>query len=468
MFKHCWAALIGMAIGTSLSATADSADYNIAEGQALSLAQSAIAMRSVRGPGNQTHQVADLFAGALRQAGWKEQDVDVVPFEDTAYLIATWPGANPELGPIVISAHMDVVEADPADWERDPFTPVIEDGYLFGRGASDTKFDAALAVAALIELRRSGYRPQRGLVIAFSGDEETTMATSQVIAQRLSEARMVLNVDGASGTLDEATGEPAYWSLQGAEKTYVDFQLEVTNPGGHSSMPRDDNAITQLSLALARIGAHRFAPELNEITRAYFREASAFQSDPALAAAMRTFAEDPGDKEAIDLLRADPAMIGRIATTCVPTMVKGGHAENALPQRATAIVNCRIFPGRSIASVQAELEEVAAVPGVQFSNFTGDMSVEAPASPLDPDYLKAVENALAASWGRVPIVPAQSSGASDSMWYRALGVASYSASATFTKDSEDYSHGLNERIPLRNIAPGIRFYLSLFRELSSR
>lgn len=467
MFKHFWAAVLGMAFGSSLSPTAGSADYSNAEGQALSLAQSTISMRSVRGPGNQTRQVAELFAGALRQAGWNDNDVEVVPFEDTAYLIATWPGANPELAPIVVSAHMDVVEADPADWDRDPFTPVIEEGYLFGRGASDTKFDAALAVASLIELRRSGYQPRRKLVVAFSGDEETTMATSRVIAQRLSHARIVLNVDGASGTLDESTGEPVYWSLQGAEKTYVDFQLEVTNPGGHSSMPRDDNAIAQLSLALARIGAHRFVPEVNDITRAYFREASAFQSDPELATAMRKFAEDPSDREAIELLRADPAMAGRIATTCVPTMVKGGHAENALPQRATAIVNCRIFPGRSIAAVQAELEEVAAVPQVRFSNLTGDMSVEAPASPLDPDYLKAVENALAASWGRVPIVPAQSSGASDSMWYRALGVASYSASATFTKDSEDYSHGLNERIPLRNLSPGVRFYLSLFRELSS-
>ncbi|QYU67269.1 M20/M25/M40 family metallo-hydrolase [Leptolyngbya sp. 15MV] len=413
-------------------------------------------------------QVAKLFRDALIAGGWGDDEVEIVPLDDTAFLIATWPGSDPALGPVVVSAHLDVVEADPADWERDPFTPVIENGYLFGRGASDTKFDAALALAAMVELRRSGFRPRRSLVIAYSGDEETTMATSKVIAQRLAHAKIVLNVDGASGTLDETTGEPIYWSLQGAEKTYVDFQLEVTNPGGHSSMPREDNAIAQMALALARIGAHRFTPELNDITRAYFTGAAAFQSDRTIAAAMRAFASDPTDAEAIAILRADPAMAGRIATTCVPTMIRGGHAENALPQRATAIVNCRIFPGRGIDSVQAELERVAAVPQVVFSNFTGDMSIEAPASPLDPEYLAAVERALAASWGEVPIVPSQASGATDSMWYRALSVPSYSASASFIKDSDEYAHGLNERVPLANIAPGIRFYLSLFADLASR
>ena len=466
MAKRAFAA--ALALGLLAQPALAQERHATAEAQALEIAQAAIALRSVRGEGNKTPEVAALFRDALIAGGWRAEDVDIVPLDDTAYLIANWPGTDPSLGPVVVSAHMDVVEADPADWERDPFTPVIEGGYLFGRGASDTKFDAALAIAAMIELRRSGHRPKRSLVIAYSGDEETTMATSKVIAQRLAKTKIVLNVDGASGTLDEESGEPVYWSMQGAEKTYVDFQLEVTNPGGHSSMPRPENAIGQLSQALARIDAHRFAPELNDITRAYFERAAAFESDPAMAAAMRAFAADPTDADALALLRADPGMAGRIATTCVPTMVKGGHAENALPQRAIAIVNCRIFPGHSIASIQAELEWVAAVPQSTFSNFTGDMSIEAPASPLDPAYERAIAKALTASWGEVPIVPAQASGATDSMWYRALGVPSYSASATFMKDSEEFAHGLNERVPLRNVAPGIRFYLSLFRDLSAQ
>ena len=161
--------------------------------------------------------------------------------------IATWPGIDRNAGAIIISAHLDVVDADPADWTRDPFTPIIEDGYLFGRGASDTKFDASLALVATLRLRQTGYQPSRDIVIAYSGDEETTMATSKVIAQRFRNAHLVLNVDGASGTLDEVTGEPLYWSWQGAEKSYIDYRLEVTNPGGHSSAPREDNAIAQLS-----------------------------------------------------------------------------------------------------------------------------------------------------------------------------------------------------------------------------
>lgn len=440
-----------------------------AEAQVLELSKQSIALRSVAGEGNQTPQVAELFKQALLEGGWPEDTIEIVPYEDTAYLIATWPGSDPSLGPIVVSAHMDVVEAKPEDWERDPFTPVVENGYLFGRGASDTKFEAALALSSMIELRRQGYTPTRSLVIAYSGDEETTMRTSKIIAERLRNARLVLNVDGSSGTLSEETGEPLYWTWEGAEKTYVDFHLEVTNPGGHSSAPRPENAIQQMSQALDRIGAYRFKPEQNDITRDYFAKAAALEADPALSAAMQAFAANPADAEATEVLRADPSMIGKISTTCVPTLVQGGHAINALPQRVTANVNCRIFPGHSRAEIMAELERVAGVPEVKFTDATGDESIEAPASPLDPLLLAAVGKAVGASWGKeVAIFPSQSSGASDSMWYRAVGVPSYGASASMSKNSDSFSHGLNERIALSNIRPGVTYYLSVFRDLSSQ
>ncbi|HEX9806848.1 MAG TPA: M20/M25/M40 family metallo-hydrolase, partial [Alteraurantiacibacter sp.] len=287
-------------------AAAETPAYPAAEAQVLDLTKQAIALRSVRGEGNQTPQVAELFRQALLAGGWAESDIDIVPVDDTAYLIATWPGSDPSLGPIVVSAHMDVVEAKPEDWERDPFTPVVEDGYLFGRGASDTKFDAVLAMSSLIDLRRSGFEPKRSIVIAYSGDEETTMKTSRAITDRLRDAALVLNVDGASGMFDDDTGRPLFWTWQGAEKTYVDFQLEVTNPGGHSSAPRPDNAIVDLSNALARIGAYRFKPELNDITRESLSKGADLVPDPELAAAMRAFAADPTDEEAIAVLRADP------------------------------------------------------------------------------------------------------------------------------------------------------------------
>ncbi|HEU4652084.1 MAG TPA: M20/M25/M40 family metallo-hydrolase, partial [Croceibacterium sp.] len=287
-------------------------------------------------------------------------------------------------------------------------------------------------------------------------------------AERLKHAQLVMNIDGASGTLSEENGEPLYWSWQGAEKTYMDFQLEVTNPGGHSSAPRPDNAIAQLSQALQRIAAYHFTPELNDVTKAYFEQVSAIQPDAGLAAAMRAFAADPTDADAIEVLRGDLIMNGVIGTTCVPTMVSGGHAPNALPQRATAIVNCRVFPGHTNPEIQAELERVAATPEVRFTDVTGDTSIASPPSPLRPEFVAAFTKAVHAAWGDVPVYPAQSSGASDSMWYRALGVPSYGASASFIKESDEFSHGLNERMPLSNIRPGITYYLTVLRELAAR
>lgn len=456
-------------LATALATAATPALANeTAEAQVLELSKASIALRSVRGPGNETAKVAELLAGALREGGWSADEIEIVPYDDTAYLIATWPGSDPKLGPIVISAHLDVVEADPKDWERDPFTPVVENGLLYGRGASDTKFDAVQAMVAVMELRKAGFRPKRGIVIAYSGDEETTMLTSKVIAERLKNAHLVLNVDGASGTLDEQTGQPAYWSWQGAEKTYGDFKLEVTNPGGHSSAPRDVNAIAQLSGALMRIGAYHFKPEVNDITRDYFSKAAQFESDPLLAAAMRAFAADPADKSAIAVLRGNPATVGKIATTCVPTMVEGGHALNALPQRATGFVNCRIFPGHSKASIIAELKEVADEPALTIEEINPEYVVEAPASPYDKTFVDAATKAVRTAFGDVPIIASQSSGASDSMWYRALGVPSYGASGTFTRDSDDYSHGLNERVPIGNIGKSLKYYDVLLRELASK
>ncbi|WP_159982172.1 MULTISPECIES: M20/M25/M40 family metallo-hydrolase [unclassified Novosphingobium] len=458
-----------ISLGASLlaSTAVQAKGHPEAEKQVLDLSKQTIALRSVRGPGNMTPQVAEVLKGALLKAGWDAKDIEIVPLDDTAYLIATWKGSDPTLGPVVLSAHMDVVEAKPADWERDPFTPIVENGYLFGRGASDTKFEAALALSSVIELRREGFKPKRSIVIAYSGDEETTMETSKAIAQRLKNADIVLNVDGSAGTLAES-GKPLYWSWQGGEKTYVDYKVEVTNPGGHSSAPRPDNAIVQLAEAMAKIGAYRFKPELNDITRQYWTEAAKIEPDAKLAAAMKAFVANPQDTAALAVLRANPATVGKVSTTCVPTMIAGGHAQNALPQSATANINCRIFPGHTRAEIMAEMEKVAAMPAAKFSDVTGDDSVEAPASPMRADFVAATRKAVTAAWGPVPIIPTQASGASDSMWYRALGVPSYGASASMSKDSDDFSHGLNERIALLNIAPGVTYYLSLLKDLTAK
>ena len=435
-----------------------------AEAEALDLAKKAIALRSVQGPGNKTPEVAALYKAALVAGGFAPGDITITPVDDTAYLIARWPGSDPKRKPLVISGHMDVVEAKPADWTRNPFTPIVENGYLFGRGATDMKLDGTIAIAALAELRREGYRPARDIVIEFSGDEETNMKTSVIIAAKLTNADLVLNLDGGGGVLNEKTGKPEYFTWQGAEKTYADFKLSVANQGGHSSEPRKDNAIDQLAAALVRIGNYRFTPELNPLTRAYFAQAASYE-DPETGAAMRAFAENPADKHAIATLAADPAMVGKIGTTCVATMVSGGHALNALPQHAEANINCRIFPGHSPASIMAELKKVAAEPALKIEDVTQG-SVATDASPARPDFVAAVTKAMAEVYPGVPVFPAMASGASDSMWFRFHHVPSYGASPLFTKASENFSHGLNERTPIFNIAPAISYYLSVFRDLS--
>jgi acetylornithine deacetylase/succinyl-diaminopimelate desuccinylase-like protein len=341
---------------------------------------------------------------------------------------------------------------------------VVENGYLFGRGATDMKLSGTLAIAALGELRREGYRPRRTIIIEFSGDEETTMKTSAIIADRLRGADLVLNIDGGGGTLNETTGAPEYFTWEGAEKSYADFRLTVTNPGGHSSAPRAVNAIDELAQALLRIHDYRFKPEVSDLTRAYFLEAAKHES-PAIGAAMRAFAADPTDAAAIAALAAHPATVGKIGTTCVVTMISGGHALNALPQRAEANINCRIFPGHPREAIMAELQRVAADPAVKIEDVT-EGSVDTPASPMRADLVAAIDQAMATVYPGVPVFPSQSSGASDSMWFRHDGVPSYGASPVFTKTSENFSHGLNERTPLSNLRPAIDYYLVLLPALS--
>jgi len=448
---------------TVSSGHAGPADHDRAEAQALDLAKRAIALRSVRGPDNQVPQVAALFKSALVAGGFNDADVTITPVDDTAFLIARWKGQDPKLKPLVVSGHMDVVEARPSDWQRDPFTPVIENGLLYGRGSSDMKLADALAVAALVELRRGGYEPRRDIVLAFSGDEETTMKTTRMLAGELSNAEVVLNVDGTGGQLDPQ-GKPQYFTWSGAEKTYGDFELTVTSPGGHSSRPYDPNAIDQLSAALVRIGQYKFKPELSELTRAYFTAAARYES-PEIAAAMRAFAADPTDSQAIAVLRANPATVGKIGTTCVVTTVSGGHARNALPQRATANINCRIFPGHPRAQIMEELQHVAADPAVQFKDVS-EGSVATDASPIRPDVVDAITRAIHLGYPGVPVFPTMSAGASDSMWFRNEHIPSYGVSPLFIKDSDRFAHGLNERIPVDGVRPSMAYLLSLFTDLS--
>jgi acetylornithine deacetylase/succinyl-diaminopimelate desuccinylase-like protein len=452
------------ACALALSAPAVAGPNPAAEAQTLDILKQAIAFRSVEGPGNQTPQFAAYLKQVLVAGGFAADDVTITPVEDTAFLVARYRGSDPKLKPLLLSGHMDVVEAKPADWERDPFKPVIENGYIYGRGATDMKFGDATLAATLVDLKRRKFTPKRDVILVLSGDEETLMKTTQKLAEQFPDAYMLLNADGGGGSLSE-DGKPQYFMLEGAEKAYGDYTLTITNPGGHSSAPRRENAITQMAAVLTRIGQYQFTPQLNEITKAYFI-AAADHADLKTAAAMRAFAKDPTDKAAIATLTADPSEVGHIGTTCVATMVNGGHALNALPQRVTANVNCRIFPGTTFKQVEDELSRVAAEPKMQI-HFTNVGTTASPASPMRKDVTDAVRAGLDVAYKGVPIIPSMSSGASDSMWFRVRGVPSYGVAPIFIKDSDDFSHGLNERTQLFNIAPGVAYWKVLIERLSN-
>lgn len=426
---------------------------------ALDLLRRSIAFHTVEGQG-QVPAYAQFLAKRLEAGGIPAADIRITPMGETATLVARYRGTGAKR-PLVISAHMDVVEARAADWERDPFTPIVEDGYLFGRGADDNKFDVAMIVTTLLQLKAEGFQPDRDIILALSGDEETSMLTTRALAKQFPDAEFVLNGDGGGGRLDTG-GKPVVYDLQAGEKSYVDFEFTFTNPGGHSSRPTGKNAIAQLARAIERIAAYRFPTQRNELTRASL-QATGERTPGPLGEAMRRFAAT-GDASAAAVLAAHPDTVGQIGTTCVPTMVRGGHALNALPQSATVSVNCRIFPGVSVESVRDRLVEVVADPEAKVT-VLGDPSAS-DASPLRADIVTAVTKAVHARAPGLPIVPSMSAGATDSVHFRAAGIPSYGVSALFMRSEDAFAHGLNERVPLAAIDGALVQWHTLLTELA--
>jgi carboxypeptidase PM20D1 len=452
------AALISSPTHAAASPGVDAARHD----QALDILRKSIGFRTVAG-GGQVPAYAEYLKGVLVASGFAPDDIRIEPVGTTAIMIARYRGTHSAKKPIVVNGHMDVVEARPQDWERDPFTAVVENGYVFGRGSVDNKFDVSMVVATLANLKRSGWKPGRDILLALSGDEETEMASTRALAQEIKGAELVLNDDGGGGLLS-AQGKPIVYGLQAAEKVYADFTLTVTDPGGHSSRPGKTNAIVQLARALDRISRYEFPPMQNEITRAYFKGSAPNVAGP-VGEAMTRFVADPTDARAIATLSAEREYIGQVRTTCVATEIAGGHATNALPQRATANVNCRIFPGSGVADVRQTLAKVIDDAGVVITQ-EGSSSVEGEPSPLRPDVIAAVTKAVHATHPGVAIVPNMSAGATDSMYFRALGVPSYGTSGLFMKPTDDFTHGLNERVPVAAIDGALTHWDTLLRALA--
>ncbi len=431
--------------------------------EAKRLLMDSVGIASVKGRG-QTPALARFYREALVQAGFNAADIQIDELAGTANFHFVWRAATAKAKPMALTGHLDVVEANPADWERPPFTAVAENGYIFGRGVQDNKFDVAMMIATLAQLKASGWTPKRDIHLFLSGDEETDGIASAAQARQAAAfgIEYMLNSDGGGGGLD-AQGKPFFYKLQAAEKSYADFQLTITDPGGHSSTPTASNAIARMGLVAARIAAHRWPAQVNDITRASIAEAGRQRND-ALGDAMRRFAANPDDAGAITALRANPGTIGQIGTTCVPSMITGGHAPNALPQRVTLTVNCRIFPGTSIAAVQAELARVAEDPGVSFA--TGIDWPVTPASPLRPDVTAAVQAAVSARAPGLAATPGMDAGATDSVFWRALGIPSYGVSGLFMRQEDSFAHGLNERVPESAITPALRHWDIILRRLA--
>lgn len=430
--------------------------------QALDLLTKGIAFRTVI-PGDQVPLYAEYLKGELVKAGFKPDEVKIEPVAGSATLTARYAGTDPRKKPIVIIDHMDVVEAKASDWTRDPFKPVVENGYVYGRGSVDDKFDVSIVVTVLSKLKREGWKPGRDVILTLSGDEETLMQTARKLAQDWKGAEMVLNGDGGGGQLAE-DGKPVFYGLQAAEKTYADFTITVTNPGGHSSRPGKTNAIVQLAKDLERLDAYKFPVMSSEITTAAFK-ATAPSVPGATGDALRRYVANPKDQAAIDILSADPDYVGQLRTTCVATMISGGHAPNALPQKAEAGINCRIFPGTPSEEVRQTIVKAIADPEAKVTR-QNDGSIDAPASPLRPDVMAAVTKTVHARYPGLTIVPSMSAGATDSMFFRALGIPAYGVAGLFMKSSDDFSHGLNERAPVDAIDGALAHWEVLLKELA--
>jgi carboxypeptidase PM20D1 len=411
-------------------------------------------------------EVANYLAGELLNAGFPQEDVEVWPIGETAALIARYRGDDSSgKAPILLLGHMDVVEAKPEDWERPPFELTRDDSYFYARGSIDNKFGVSQLTSTFIRLMKEGFVPNRDLILVFSGDEESGMVTTRKLAYErpdLTAAEFALNSDAGGGDLNEK-GKALVYLIQAAEKTYITWEVTALNPGGHSSRPRPDNAIYDLANAISKIQAHRFPVRWNDMTLEFFKETGT-QMGGELGEAMLQFAGNPEDTKASDRLAIESSYVGTTRTTCVVTMLRAGHAENALPQSATATVNCRIFPGVSAADVQKTLQQVIGNNAIEFDEIYAP--TESPVSELREDVRAAISEAVHPRYPGIRMIPYMESGGTDGMHFRRAGVPTWAASGIFMNPDEMFAHGLNERVPIKAFYEALDHWSVIIKDLA--
>ncbi len=410
---------------------------------------------------------AERMAGRLRAAGFTDSQLTL--FATTEHpkeggLVAVYPGRSKTAKPLLLIAHIDVVEARREDWERDPFTLFEENGYFYARGTADTKALAAVWVDTLIRFRQQGYTPARTVKVALTCGEETNGAFNGIewlAANRreLIDAEFALNEGGGGDT--DGKGNVIGQSVQVGEKTFANFRVETRNPGGHSSVPVRDNAIYQLSRALVKIDEHEFALEMTETTQQYFAEAGAARNDE-IGRAMVALAANPRDKASEAIVNTDRFLHSNLRTTCVATLLDAGHAANALPQRASANVNCRIFPGHSIEEIRRELSQVIGDAGVTVTALL-PVRPSPPAPPLDEHIIGPMQKLAARYWPGIPVIPSMANGYTDATFLGAVGIPTYGAPGIWTDPDGNGTHGLNERIEVRAVYVGRDYLFDLVK-----
>ena len=417
-----------------------------------------------------TTVAAEAMAQRLRDAGYAASDVQVIgPNARKGNLVARLRGTGAQK-PMLLICHLDVVEARREDWSMDPFQFIEKDGYFYGRGSGDIKDGDAILMTAMIRMKQEGFKPDRDIILALTADEEggRSNGVEWLIKNHrdLIDAEFILNPDAGDFELDQ--GKKLLVGVQAAEKLYQDFDVKVTNPGGHSSLPGKENAIYELAEALTRLERYQFPFELSAVTREYFKREADIVGG-STGADMKAILKTPPDEAAIARLSESPFYNARMRTTCVATRLEGGHANNALPGMARANVNCRILPGHTPAEVQATLEKVLADPKVSVSQITSSGSGlrSNPLSTLQPNVMSAIEKVAAEMWPGVPVVPVLDAGASDGAISRAAGFPTYGIPGVFMDVDDDRSHGRDERIRVASFYEGVDFYYRLIKTLST-
>lgn len=413
---------------------------------------------------------AEAMAKRLRDAGFPASDVQVIgPNERKKNMVARLRGTGAHKSLLLI-CHLDVVEARREDWTMDPFQFNEKDAYFYGRGTEDVKDGDAILVTTLIRMKKEGYKPDRDIILALTADEEggASNGVDWLLKNHrdLVDADFILNPDAGDFEMDR--GKRLLVGIEASEKLYADFQLEVTNKGGHSSLPTPDNAIYQLSEGLTRLSHYQFPFELNEVTRAYFAKEAALASGQE-SADMKAILNSPPDEQAIKRLSATPFYNSRMRTTCVATRLDAGDANNALPGFARAIVNCRILPGHTVEETRQQLVKVLDEPEIHVSyvDNSGLGPRPNPPSPLRPDVMGALEKVVNEMWPRVPVIPVMDAGASDGAISRAAGIPTYGVPGVFIDINDDRSHSRDERLPQASFYEGVDFYYRFLKTLTS-